>query len=92
MQSLDIGSRTSHKKMFLFLSLIPTQPAKNEPPTFLCTSLSIRYSAERSRQTFRLGRILMELKMSGEKLDPQTRWEEVQKVSYISTTTTIPLN
>lgn len=37
-------------------------------PTFRCTSLRIRYSAERSRQTLRLGGTLTELKISGEKL------------------------
>lgn len=37
-------------------------------PTFRCTSLRIRYSAERSRQTLRLGGTLTELKISGENL------------------------
>lgn len=50
-------------------SPIPALP--RVPPlqsTFRCTSLRIRYSAERSRQTLRLGGTLTELKISGEKL------------------------
>lgn len=61
------------------------QPGKWEPRTFLCTSLRIRNSAERSRQAFRLGGTLLELKMSGEKLGSATG-ENTQKARAISTT------
>lgn len=49
--------------------VIPTLPGVPQmQSTFRCTSLRIRYSAERSRQTLRLGGTLTELKISGEKL------------------------
>lgn len=49
--------------------MIPTLPEGSPvQSTFRCTSLRIRYSAERSKQTLRLGGTLTELKISGEKL------------------------